>query len=177
VEYYGRPRPCELEIRGVYFEDPEAGTLTLLADDFLQPNGLCFSPDERRLFVNDTKRRHIRVFEVNPDGTLTKSRVWAATVGEGVGAPDGMKVDARSNVYCTGPGGLHVFDPDGTCLGVIHTPELVANLNWGDTDRQSLYITASTSLYRARTRVPSHVKGEFRRGAIPTRRTICSRKR
>ena len=76
-EYYGKPRPLQLDFRGVYRAEPDGGKLTLLADDFGQPNGLCFSRDERALFVNDTERQHIRVFDVTGDGTLSGSRVWA----------------------------------------------------------------------------------------------------
>ena len=158
AEYYGRPRECQLAFRGVYCVEPDTATLRLLADDFRQPNGLCFSADEKRLFVNDTEKQLIRVFDVNPDGTLANSRDWAKTTGEGAGAPDGMKLDAESNLYCCGPGGIHVFDPEGTCLGVIQVPEHTANFAWGDADRRSLYITASTSLYRIRTRVPGRLQ-------------------
>lgn len=154
AEYYGRPRECELPFRGVYRVRSDSGALTLLADDFAQPNGLCFSADERRLFVNDTERQHIRVFDVRDDGTLSGGEEWARTVGEGDGGPDGMKIDVESNLYSCGPGGIHVFDPQGTCLGVIRVPEYTANFAWGDADFLSLYITASTSLYRTRTRVP-----------------------
>jgi len=154
VEYYGRPRECQLAFRGVYCIKPDGAALTLLADDFAQPNGLCFSADEARLFVNDTERGHIRVFDVRADGTLTGGRVWATPTGEGAGGPDGMKIDARSNVYCCGPGGVHVFAPDATCLGVINMPEGTANFAWGDADYRSLYITASSSLYRTRTLIP-----------------------
>lgn len=153
-EYYGRPRPTELDFRGVYRVEPESKRLTLLADDFAQPNGLCFSADEKQLFVNDTDRQHIRVFDVRPDGTLANSRTWAETKGEGAGAPDGMKLDAQGNLYCCGPGGIHVFAPDATCLGVIHVPEYTANFCWGDADFRSLYITASSSVYRMRTEIP-----------------------
>ncbi len=153
-EYYGRPRPVVLAFRGVYRVEPETKQVTLLAEDFAQPNGLCFSADERQLFVNDTDRQHIRVFDVKPDGTLANSRIWAQTTGEGAGAPDGMKFDAQGNLYCCGPGGIHVFAPDATCLGVIRVPEYTANFCWGDTDCRSLYITASTSIYRMRTAIP-----------------------
>ena len=153
VEYYGVPREPQLSFRGVYRADP-AGKLTLLADDFAQPNGLCFSADEKRLFVNDTERGHIRVFDVKADGTLTGGGVWAQTKGEGEGAPDGMKIDSAGNVYCCGPGGIHVFDPSAVCLGVIRTPEGTANFAFGDDDFRSLFITASTSLYRIRVKVP-----------------------
>ena len=126
----------------------------LLADDFGQPNGLCFSLDERHLFVNDTERRHIRRFDVTADGALANGRVWAETTGEGKGAPDGMKIDSAGNIYCCGPGGIHVFAPDAACLGVIRTPETAANFCFGDDDLRSLYVTASTSLYRVRVATP-----------------------
>lgn len=154
MEYYGTPRPQQLDFQGVYRIDPSTGSLLLVANDFAQPNGLCFSLDERRLFVNDTERQHIRVFDVAQDGALTNSRVWAETRGEGAGAPDGMKIDAVGNLYCCGPGGIHVFDPGARSLGVIKVPEYVANFCWGEGDYRSLFITASTSLYRIRTRIP-----------------------
>lgn len=154
VEFYGRPRESELNSRGVYCVNPANGELTLLADDFSQPNGLCFSADEKRLFVNDTEQSHIRVFDVKPNGTVSGGSVWAITTGDGEGRPDGMKIDIQSNLYCCGPGGIHVFAPDATCLGVIRVPERTANFAWGEDDFRSLFITASTSVYRIRTRVP-----------------------
>jgi gluconolactonase len=104
--------------------------------------------------VNDTERGHIRIFDVKTDGTLDNGRIWAETTGNGPGAPDGMKIDSHGNVYCCGPGGIHVFDPSGSCLGVINVPEPTANFDWGDEDNHSLFITASTSLYRVRVGVP-----------------------
>ena len=86
------------------------------------------------------------------DGSVSGGEVWADVTGEGAGAPDGMKIDARGNLYCCGPGGLHVFAPDARCLGVIHVPEVVANFTWGETDLKSIFLTASTSLYRVRSR-------------------------
>lgn len=151
---FGVEREQELDFQGVYRIDGEDLSLKLLADDFVQPNGLCFSKDEARLFVNDTGRGHIRVFDHDPDGTLSNDSVWAETTGEGEGAPDGMKIDSAENLYCTGPGGIHVFAPDATCLGVILMPERTANFTWGSEDMRELYITASTSLYRIRVRVP-----------------------
>jgi gluconolactonase len=138
----------------VYRVGPDPRSTRLLADDFDQPNGLCFSLDGTRLFVNDTARNHIRVFDVKPDGRLSRGAVWADTRGEGPGAPDGMKLDAAGNVYCCGPGGVHVFAPDAVCLGVIQVPERAANFAWGDDDLRSLYVTASTSVYRLRVQVP-----------------------
>jgi gluconolactonase len=153
-EYFGNPRPLPRDFRGVYRAEPEGGKVTLLADDFAQPNGLCFSRDERQLFVNDTERGHIRVFDVDSSGALANSRVFAETRGEGAGAPDGMKIDGAGNIYCCGPGGIHVFDPVGICLGVIRMPEYSANFCFGDDDLRSLYVTASTSVYRLRVAMP-----------------------
>jgi gluconolactonase len=153
-EYYGKPRPLQLDFRGVYRLAPDGKTLALMARDFGQPNGLCFSLDEKQLFVNDTDRQHIRLFDVRADGTLANGRIWAETKGEGPGAPDGMKIDSAGNVYCCGPGGIHVFAPDATCLGVVKVPEYTANLCFGDDDRRSLYVTASTSIYRFRVKLP-----------------------
>lgn len=154
MEHYGLPREPELSFRGVYRLSPDGKTLTLLADDFGQPNGVCFSLDEKTLFVSDTDRQHIRAFDVKPDDTIANGRIWAQTVGEAPGAPDGLKMDSAGNIYSCGPGGIHVFAPDATCLGVIKVPEYTANFCWGDDDLKSLFITASTSVYRVRVAVP-----------------------
>jgi gluconolactonase len=154
TEYYGNPRPTQLEFRGLYRVEPDGGKLTALATDFGQPNGLCFSRDERQLYVNDTDRQHIRVFDVNGDGTLSNSQIWAETKGAGAGAPDGIKMDTEGNIYCCGPGGIHVFDGKGTSLGVIVMPEYTANFCFGESDFRSLFVTASTSMYRLRVKVP-----------------------
>jgi len=154
MEYYGKPRTPHLSFRGVYRVEPDGGRLMLLADDFGQPNGLCFSADERRLFVNDTERGHIRVFDVLGDGTLAKGRMWAEVAGEGAGAPDGMKIDSEEHLYCCGPGGIHVFDRAAKSLGVIRVPTGAANFTWGDDDLKSLFITATGTLWRIRVRVP-----------------------
>jgi gluconolactonase len=153
-EYFGVPREQELPFQGVYRVGADPGHPVLLVDDFDRPNGLCFSLDGRRLFVNDTARQHIRVFDLEADGSLAGGAVWAETRGEGAGAPDGMKIDSAGNVYCCGPGGIHLFAPDAVCVGVIHVPERTANFAWGDPDCRSLYITASTSVYKIRVQVP-----------------------
>ncbi len=150
-EFYGVPRDQELSFQGVYAVDPDGSNLRLLADDFEQPNGLCLSLDEGRLFVNDTPRGHIRCFDLTADGGASGGAVWTDVTGDGEGAPDGMKLDVDGNLYTTGPAGLHVFAPDATCLGVIHVPERAANFTWGGDDLKSLFVTASTSLYRTRT--------------------------
>jgi gluconolactonase len=154
MPYYGIERTPELDFRGVYRVEEDGSGLTLLADDFAQPNGLCFSINEKRLFINDTERGHIRVFDVGIDGLLSNGAVWAEVKGTGNGAPDGMKVDRDGNLYCCGPGGLHVFSSRARSLGVIRVPEVVANFAWGDDDLLSIFLTASTSLYRVRTKTP-----------------------
>ena len=154
MEYYGVPRAEQMGFRGVYRAAPDGSGVSLLADDFDQPNGLCFSADERRLFINDTMRGHIRVFDVRDDGSLSGSKVWAKPTGEGPGAPDGMKIDSQENLYCCGPGGIHVFDPSASCLGVIRVPEGVANFTWGGDNLRELFITATSSVYRLRVLVP-----------------------
>ena len=111
AEFYGVKREQELAFQGVYRAGADARKPMLLVDDFDRPNGLCFSLDQRRLFVNDTARQHIRVFDVRDNGALAGGQVWAETKGEGKGAPDGMKLDSAGNVYCCGPGGIHVFSP------------------------------------------------------------------
>jgi gluconolactonase len=149
---YGIERPQELPFQGVYRIDTD-GSLSLLVGDFERPNGLCFSLDERVMFVNDTARAHIRAFDVAPTGALENGRLWATLEGSAPGVADGMKIDGAGNLYCTGPGGIHVFAPDATWLGVILTPERAANFTWGDADRRTLYITATTSIYTLRTTV------------------------
>jgi gluconolactonase len=154
AKFYGVERPQELDFQGVYRVGADPKSTELLVDDFDRPNGLCFSLDESRLFINDTARKHIRLFDVTPSGTLTNGRVWAETKGDKPGAPDGMKIDSVGNVYCCGPGGIHVFAPDGGLREIIETPERTANFAWGDNDYRSLFITASTSLYRIRVETP-----------------------
>ncbi len=151
---YGVPREPDLPFRGVYRLDPTSGQLSLLADDFSKPNGLCFAPDETRLFIVDSDRDHIRVFDVMADCTISGGVVWARLPAEGVGVADGIKVDQQGNLYCCGRGGIHLFGAAGEPLGMIPMPEHTTNLAWGDDDRRALYITASTSLYRLRVRVP-----------------------
>jgi gluconolactonase len=151
---YGiKPEEREQPCNGVYRILPD-GTLELLVDDFDRPNGLAFSPDESILYIDDSPRRHVRAFDVRPDGTLANSRILADMDHPQPGSPDGMKIDEAGHLYVTGATGVWVFEPDGTCLGVVVTPERPTNCAWGDDDRKSLYITARTSLYRIRTKVP-----------------------
>jgi gluconolactonase len=141
----GKEQPCH----GVYRLAPD-GTLGLVVDDFALPNGLAFSPDESVLYIDDSAHKHIRAFDVRPDGTLTGSRILLDMASEDPGVPDGLKVDVRGNVFCTGPGGVWVCGPDGALLGRIVLPELPANLGWGE-DGSVLFVTARTSVYRVPT--------------------------
>lgn len=149
IEPEQREQPCN----GLYRITPD-GVLELLVDDFDRPNGLAFSPDESILYVDDSPRRHVRAFDVCPDGTLTRSRVVADMDHPQPGSPDGMKIDVEGHLYVAGATGVWVFEPDGTLLGVVVTPERPANCAWGDADGKSLYVTARTSLYRIRVKVP-----------------------
>jgi len=151
--FVGIPRDAQLPFSGVYRIDSETQDLTLLVDDFAKPNGLCFSLDENQLFINDTSRFHIRVFDVNEDGTISNGRIWAETIGEGKGVPDGMKFDSAGNLYCCCPGGIYIFDSEAVCLGVILMPQQVTNFAWGDDDFHSFYITATATVYRIRTNI------------------------
>ena len=149
---YGVEGEQDLDFQGVYRLSADGQTLTLLVDDFDRPNGLCFSPDESILYIDDTERMHIRAFDVQPDGTIANGRIFAEEEGDD-GVPDGMKIDAHGNVYLTGPGGIWIFDTSGEHLGVLQTPERAANLGWGGDDWSTLFITASTSLYSIQCKV------------------------
>jgi gluconolactonase len=140
----------EQRCHGVYRMTPD-GTLRLVVDDFALPNGLAFSPDESVLYVDDSAHKHIRAFDVRPDGTLTGGRVLLDMASSDPGVPDGLKVDVQGNIFCTGPGGIWVCRPDGTLLGRIVLPELPANLGWGE-DGTVLFVTARTSIYRLPTK-------------------------
>ena len=157
-ETYGELREQELDFQGVFRMRPDGSGLTPIADDFETPNGLCFSRDERCLFVNDTARGHIRMFDIAADGSVSGGAVWAVMTGEDfpgvVGVPDGMKIDSEGNLYCTGPGGIQVFAPDATCLGVIRIPYKVGNFTFGGDDMRDLFVTASEYLLRTRVHIP-----------------------
>ena len=143
----------ELGFYGVYKIAPD-GKLTLLVDDFVRPNGIALSPDEKKLYVNDSEKGHIRIFDVKSDGTLENGKIFAELKDPNKqGVPDGMKVDLQGNIYSTGPGGVWVFSPSGKLLGIIAVPEKVANLAWGNDDYKTLYLTASKSLYRITLKV------------------------
>jgi gluconolactonase len=153
---FGVERDRELGFQGVYRISSEGGDPQLLVDDFEQPNGLCFSPGESLLYINDTPKAHIRVFDRQSDGTIANGRMFFENIGSGVieeGIPDGMKCDERGNIYVTGPGGVWVISPESELLGVIEVPENVGNVNWGGDDWNVLYMPSSTSLYRIQLKV------------------------
>jgi gluconolactonase len=153
---FGVERDQDLDFQGVYRIPPGGGDPALLVDDFEQPNGLCFSPDESLLYINDTPRAHIRVFDVQSDGTIANGRMFFENIGSGVieeGIADGMKCDERGNIYVTGPSGVWVITPEAEHLGVIEVPENVGNLNWGGDDWTQLFMPSTTSLYRIRMKV------------------------
>jgi gluconolactonase len=112
---------------------------------------LAFSPDESLLYVDDSGLKHIRVFDVKPDGTLGKGRLFLDMSSDEPGLPDGLKVDVEGNVFCTGPGGVWICRPSGQLLGRFRVPEQPSNLAWGE-DGTVLFITACTSVYRLQTR-------------------------
>ena len=151
---YGVCREQQLDFQGVYSINPHNGDVELLADDFDQPNGLCFSLDQKQLFVSDSGRNHVRVFTFNDGGGLSGGEVWAQTTGQEPGVPDGLKIDSEGNLYSCGPGGIHVFAPDSSLMGVICVPEETANFTWGGPDRMTLFITAQGSVYKMPVKVP-----------------------
>jgi gluconolactonase len=174
-DWIGQERSRELGFRGIY-RAPHAGDgeaqLLVAEDEFDQPNGLCFSPDEAILYVNDSGRAHVKAFDVAVDGTLGNGRVFFEGIGlsfseedsdaikeakhqevHDAGAVDGMKCDERGNVWVTGPGGVWVISPAAQKLGVIRAPEVVGNLTWGGEDLHTLFLMTSTTAHSLRTLV------------------------
>jgi gluconolactonase len=147
----------DLTFSGVYRLTPDLGTLTLLLDDMLIPNGIAFSPDESVLYVNDSQRRHIRAFDLAANGTLARAtdRVFADLGGPESGVPDGMKVDTAGNVYCGGSGGIYVLDPKGKKLGrIIHGESATTNIGFGGNDWKTLYFTTRNTVGSVNVKIP-----------------------
>jgi len=143
------PEQWDLTFSGVYRVTPDLGSMSLLADDFVVPNGLAFSPDESILYINDSRRGHIRAFEVMPTGMLAKQsdRVFVDLRGTEPGVPDGMKVDSAGNVYCGGAGGIWIMDASGAKLGrIVHGAPATTNLAFGGNDWKTLYFTSRNHL-------------------------------
>lgn len=147
----------EIPFQGVYRLD-DKGSVRLLTKDLTQPNGLAFSPDGKKFYVDDSEQRNIRVYDVGKDGSLSNGRIFGEEPGgQDDGVPDGIKVDEKGNVYVTGPKGIWVWNSQGQHLGTIVVPEQPANLTWGDNDYRTLYITASSSVYRLRMKARGFV--------------------
>lgn len=171
----GVPRPKSLDFRGVYRVPAAAGDgsaeLLVSEGDFIEPNGLCFSPDQTVLYVNDSHRGDIKAYDVAPDGSLSGKRLFATGIGESVefldpetdaerlhaihmaGQVDGMKCDEHGNVWTSGIGGVWIFAPDGEHLGILETPEMVGNLAWGGVDGNELFICTSSTVHVVTTLV------------------------
>jgi gluconolactonase len=148
----------EIPFQGVYRLGQDVTGPSLLTSELTQPNGLAFSPDGRHFYVDDSERRNIRVYDFHMDGTISNGRIFGTEPGgKDDAVPDGMKVDKAGNIWVTGPRGIWVWDPAGHHLGTIAMPEQPANLNWGDPDYGTLYITATTSVYRLRTKTHGFV--------------------
>jgi gluconolactonase len=157
---FGIERERDLGFQAVYRIAPGGGDpeLAVAEDEFEMPNGLCFSPDESLLYINDTPRALIRVYDVADDGSLANGRLFFDEIGSGViaeGIPDGMKCDERGNIWVTGPGGVWIISARGEHLGVLEVPENTGNLAWGGPDWRTLFIPSSTSVYRIQTKVAS----------------------
>lgn len=153
----GYPTPgLDLDFNGVYQVTPDLGTITLISWDFSRPNGLAFSPDEKILYINDTRRRHIRAFDVEPNGMplIATDRVFCELGGERPGNPDGMKVDVEGNVYCGGSGGIWVMDPSGKHLGtIVHGAPATTNMAWGGDDWKTMFFTTRNTLSRIQLKI------------------------
>ena len=154
VGHVGNDLQKYLDIQGVFRISPDGKELSLVTADFVYPNGLCFSPDESLLYVNDSRERLIRVYDVKPDGSVGQSRLFHRYTGTERGVPDGIKVDIEGNVYCTGPGGIYVHDTDGNVLARLKVPGHPTNFGWGDDDWRSLYVTTLGTVVRLRLNIP-----------------------
>jgi gluconolactonase len=154
----------ELQVNGVYRIPaarahkagvaPERDQLRLIIKDLPRPNGVAFSPDEKFLYIADSGKKVWMRYAVQPDGSVTDGKVFLdPSADPAKGVPDGMRLDQDGNIYSSGPGGVWIISPEGKHLGTIKVPEVVSNVAWGDADGKTLYITASTSLYRIKLNV------------------------
>jgi len=150
------PDQWDVTVAGVYRVSADLGTMSLLVEDMVGPNGLAFSPDESILYVNDARRRHIRAFDLLPNGTLAKqtSRIFADLGGAEPGVPDGMKVDVAGNVYTGGAGGLYIMDKSGKKLGrIVHGQPATTNVAFGGDDWKTLYFTTRSTLFSVNVKI------------------------
>jgi gluconolactonase len=151
-DYEGHQAESEIGACHVYRVQPSGGELRIVADDFTGPNGLAFSADERQLYIVDSREKHIRRFDVADaaSGRLSGGEVFATSTA---GSFDGVRFDNTGRLWAAAHDGLHCFDPDGTLLGKLHFPEIVANFTFGGPQRNVLFVCGSTSLYSIRTNV------------------------
>ena len=151
------PDQWDVTVTGVYRVSADLGTMTLIIDDMIGPNGLAFTPDESVLYVNDTRRRHIRAYDMQPNGTVARqtSRVFADMGGPEPGVPDGMKIDIAGNVYTGGAGGLYILDKTGKKLGrIVHGAPATTNVAFGGDDWKTLYFTTRSTLNMVNVKIP-----------------------
>ena len=144
------PEQWDVTISGVYRVSADLGSMSLIVDDMVRPNGLAFSPDESILYVADSRRRHVRAYDMLPNGTVAKetSRVFADLNGSEPGVPDGIKLDTSGNLYSGGSGGLFVIDPKGKKLGrIVHGQPATTNVAFGGDDWKTLYFTTRSTLF------------------------------
>lgn len=147
TDYEGHKAESEIGACHVYRIDPGTGEVRIVADDFARPNGLAFAADERRIYISDSERGHIRHFAVTADSALTGGEVFAACES---GTFDGLRLDDAGRIWAAAGDGVHCFDPDGTLIGKLRVPETVANLTFGGPQRNHLFICATSSLYSLR---------------------------
>ena len=150
------PEQWDVTAAGVYRVTPDLGSMSSLIEDMVGPNGLAFSPDESVLYINDSRRRHIRAFDLLPNGTLAKqtSRIFADLGGPEPGVPDGVKVDSAGNVYTGGAGGLYIMDPKGKKLGrIVHGQPATTNVAFGGDDWKTLYFTTRSTLFSVNVKI------------------------
>ena len=151
------PEQWDVTVRGVYRVSADLGSMSLIVSDMVGPNGLAFSPDERILYIADSRRRHIRAFDVLPNGmvAMETSRLFADLGGPEPGVPDGMKIDTAGNVYTGGGGGLYIIDPKGKKLGrIVHGQPATTNMAFGGDDWKTLYFTTRSTLYSVNVKIP-----------------------
>ena len=146
-DYEGHKAPSEIGACHVYRVAPGTGEVQVAAEGFLRPNGLAFSADERQLYIVDTRKKHIRLFDVGGDGALSGGEVFATC---DAGSFDGIRLDETGRVWAAAHDGVHCFHPDGTLLGKLHLPEVVSNLTFGGPKRNDLFVTATSSVYSLR---------------------------
>jgi gluconolactonase len=157
-DWIGSKREFVRDFKGVYRVSPNGGKIELAVatGEFEQPNGLCFSPDEKIMYINDSPRAEIKAYDVAIDGSLHNCRLLRAEIGRGTmgeGNLDGMECDSLGNIWTSGPGGVWVLDPQGTQIGVIRTPEICGSVAFGGDDLKTLFLTTSKSVYLIETNI------------------------